>query len=145
MRHVIAPCLCLCLLATPLAARAAAPAAEWPVTPAGELARGWMTAYNGGEDAMRAFLSGRMTERALRERAVPARLERYRSLREKYGRLQFDRVVRAEPRELTVQLLDADAKRSEWVFTIEAGASPKLASVAIRERRGHGGFGGFHH
>ena len=54
--------LCLALLAP--AARAGTPGASaparWPDTRAGALARGWVTAFNTGEDSMRGFLVDHM-------------------------------------------------------------------------------------
>lgn len=113
----------------------------WPATRAGEVAKGWVTAFNGGEKAMQEFLATRMAAKALQEKAVPARVERYRDLREKYGRLQLDKVVKSQPHELTVKLLDADAKSREWVFKSEPRAPWKLASVGIKEPHFMHGFG----
>jgi hypothetical protein len=129
----------LACLATPSGPAAAAdPVTAWPATRVGEAAKGWITAFNAGEDAMREFLATRMAARALGERAVPARVERYRELREEYGRLQLDKVVQSAPYELTARLLDADAKPREFVFKSEARAPWKLVSVAIKEQGFHG-------
>lgn len=134
--------LFIALVAFSLPAPAASDAVPaWPATRAGAVAHGWVTAFNGGEKAMQEFLAARMAEKALRERPVPARVERYRDLREKYGRLQLDRVVKSEPYELTVKLLDADAKSTEFVFKSEPRAPWKLASVAIKQPGFHHGFG----
>ncbi len=147
MRPLVPTMLLSLLFACPHHAQAQkAPAASdaWPATRAGELAKGWVTSFNTGEAAMKEFLAARMAATTLAERSVPARVERYRSLREKYGRLQLDAVVKSKPHELTVKLLDADARSREFVFKSEPRAPFKLASVSIRERSGHG-FGGFHH
>ncbi len=53
-------------------------------------------------------------------------------------------MLKSESNELSVKLLDADAKSREFVFKSEARAPFKLISVGIKERSGHG-FGGFHH
>lgn len=126
---------------------AAKPAAAWPDTRVGALARGWVTAFDTGEDAMRAFLADHMAAKDLAERGVPSRVERYRTLRDQYGRLQLDRVVESSPTELTVKLLDGDAKSREFTFRSEAQAPWKLVSVSIKEAVPglHGLFGGFHH
>lgn len=134
--------IALALVAFSLPARAASDAVPaWPATRAGAVAQGWVTAFNGGEKAMQEFLAARMAEKALRERPVPARIERYRDLREKYGRLQLDRIVKSEPYELTVKLLDVDAKSTEFVFKSEPRAPWKLVSVAIKQPGFHHGFG----
>lgn len=128
-------------------APAAKPAAAWPDTRVGTLARGWVTAFDTGEDAMRGFLADHMAAKNLAERGVPSRVERYRALRDQYGRLQLDRVVESAPTELTVKLLDGDAKPREFTFRSEAQEPWKLVSVSIRETAPgiHGLFGGFHH
>ena len=127
-------------------AAAAAPAG-WPATRAGELARGWVTAFSTGEDAMREFLDQHMAPKSLEERDTRTRVERYKTLREQYGKLQLDAVIKSEPGELTARLLDSDAKSREFVFAVQTEAPYKLLSVSIREPMHglHGMFGGFHH
>lgn len=138
--------LCLGLCTLPLAALplVATETTSWPATRAGELAKGWVTAFNGGEAAMRAYLAAHMAASALAERAVPARLERYRQLREDYGRLQLDRVTKSEPRELSVKLLDGDAKSREFVFKTEDKAPYKLAGISMKQSHFMHGFGHGH-
>ena len=119
-------------------------APAWPASRVGEVAKGWVTAFNGGEKAMQGFLTARMSAKALAERPVPSRLERYRELREDYGRLQLDRVVKSEPYELTVKLLDADAKPREFIFKSEDKTPWKLASVSIKQPGFHHGHGSGH-
>jgi hypothetical protein len=139
----------LALLAAAVVAGAAvadAPAAAWPETRVGTLAKGWVTAFNTGEEAMRSFLKDHMAAKSLSEKGVPTRVDRYRTLREKYGRLQLDRVVASSPTELTVKLLDADAKSREFIFRAETQEPRKLVSVSLKEAvPSHHGFGGFHH
>ena len=132
--------LLACLAASSGPAIAADPVTAWPATRAGEAAKGWVTAFNSGEEAMKEFLATRMAARALSEKPVPARVERYRELREEYGRLQLDRVVKSAPYELTARLLDSDAKPREFVFKSEDRAPWKLVSVSIKEQGFHHGF-----
>src|SRR5512147_147838 len=102
-----------CLLSLPclpMAANAAPPSASWPATRTGEIARGWVAAFAAGEDSMRAFLSRNMAAASLAERGLGVRLARYREMREQYGRFQLEAVVKAEPAELAVKLLDGQAK-----------------------------------
>lgn len=115
----------------------------WPRTRAGELARGWVDAFSTGEAAMRAFLSRELAPKSLAGKNVHQRIERYRDLRERYGKLVFASVVKSTTSELTVKLLDSDMTPHDFVFTVQTAAPYKLVSVGIREM-GHG-FGGFHH
>jgi hypothetical protein len=135
-----------CSLAS-AAIAAGAPTGTWPDTRVGALARGWVTAFNTGEDSMRVFLANHMAAKQLSEKAVPARVERYRTLREQYGRLQLERVVASAADELVVKLLDGDARSREFTFRSESQAPWKLQSVSLKETAGglHGMFGGFHH
>ena len=93
---------------------------------------------------MKAFLARDMAPKSLAAKNVPQRVERYRELKEKYGKLQFASVVKEAPEELTVKLMDADATVREFIFAVQTEAPYKLISVSIREQGGHG-FGGFHH
>ena len=126
---------------------AAAPAAGWPATRAGELAHGWVTAFSAGQDAMRTFLESNMASRSLAERNTHTRVERYKTLRDQYGKLQLDAVTKSTPDELTARLIDSDAKAREFVFAVQTEAPYKLISVSMREPMHglHGMFGGFHH
>ncbi len=140
MRTRLAVLLLLAGLTAHSAPAVAADATAWPDTRAGEVAKAWVTAFNTGEDAMREFLATRMATKALGERPVPTRVARYRELREEYGRLQLDRVVKSTPNELTARLLDADAKPRDFVFKSEDRSPWKLVSVAIKEQGFHHGF-----
>jgi len=146
---IVAAALSLAL--TTPAVRADTPGASattsWPDTRVGALARGWVTAFNTSEDAMRGFLADHMAAKNLAERGVPSRVERYRTLRDQYGRLQLDRVVESSASELNVKLLDGDARSREFTFRSEAQEPWKLVSVSIKEAVPgiHGLFGGFHH
>jgi len=116
----------------------------WPDTRVGELARGWVTAFSSGDSAMKVYLAAHMATASLADKNVPQRIERYRDLREKYGRLELASVVKSTDEKLTVKLMGSDATRTEFIFTAQTEAPWKLVSVAIREA-GHFGHGGFGH
>ena len=119
----------------------------WPASRAGELARGWVTAFSGGETAMRDFIDRNMAPQSLAERNTRTRVEKYRTLRDQYGKLQLDSVLKSTPGELTARLIDSDAKAHEFTFAVQTEAPYKLLSVSMRETMHglHGMFGGFHH
>lgn len=131
----------------PLRAARAADNAIWPATRAGDLAHGWVAAFATGADSMKTFIERNLAPRSLAERDVRVRVERYRTLREQYGRLQLASIVSASPTAVTAMLLDADAKEHEFTFTIQDARPWKLVSVSIKEKLAgiHGMFGGFHH
>lgn len=151
MQRILVACVSFTWLglALSMATFAGTPAAKtvWPDTRVGTLAKGWVTAFNTGEEAMRGFLRDHLAAKSLSEKGVPARVERYQTLREKYGRLQLDRVLASSPTELTVKLLDADARVREFTFRAEDREPWKLVSVSLKEMVPgiHGAFGGFHH
>ncbi len=116
----------------------------WPDTRVGELARGWVAAFSTGEAAMKGYITTHLATTSLADKSVPQRIERYRSLREKYGKLELASVVKSTPENLTVKLMGSDATRYEFIFTAQREAPYKLLSVAIREG-GHFGHGGFGH
>jgi hypothetical protein len=83
-----------------------------------------------------------MAPASLADKGVPQRVERYRDLRRKYGRLELASVVKSSPEKLTVKLMASDATRTEFIFTAQTEAPWKLVSVGIREGHfGHGGIG----
>lgn len=145
MRSRLVLPLVLVLAACPMPTRSHA-GSRWPDTRAGRLAQGWVGAFAAGEDSMRRFLAAHVTPARLAERSLASRLERYRELREQYGRLQLDAVTESAPLALTARLLDADARPHEFEFRARAEGPCLLESVKVRQNRflPHG-FGGFHH
>lgn len=116
---------------------------EWPDTPAGKRARGWVTAYGAGEKAMRAYTKEAMSPASLERRGIGARMEAYRTLFERMGALRYAAVLESEPHVLRVRLFDAEARTHEFVFRVGATAPHHLESVAIHGR-GHGHGTGSH-
>ncbi|MCC6651750.1 MAG: hypothetical protein IT348_11430 [Candidatus Eisenbacteria bacterium] len=124
---------------------AVAAAEGWPATPEGALARGWVNAFCSGEDSMRVYLERHMAPKSLATRSTRVRVEKYRSLRDQYGKLQLTRVFTSKPGELVVRLMDSNAKEREFVFATQTAPVAKLLSVSIREQQsGHRGMFGFH-
>lgn len=151
MRRTMIACVPLLLILTgsfaPSASGGAADSSRqgWPATRVGRLSQGWVAAFCAGESAMRDFLAREMAPNSLKETGVSKRVERYRDLREKYGRLELVSVVKSEPGKLTVKLMDADGSPHDFVFTAQAAPPFKLVSVGIVERSHFGhGFGGWH-
>jgi hypothetical protein len=116
----------------------------WPDTRVGELARGWVAAFSSGDSAMTSYLASHLAPTSLADKSVPQRIERYRDLRKKYGKLELASVAKSGPEKLTVKLMGSDATRHEFTFTAQREAPYKLLSVAIREG-GHFGHGSFGH
>jgi len=118
----------------------------WPDTPAGAFARDYVTAFNGGDEAMKAFYARAFTPESLVVRPPEKRLTRYHDLREKIGTLAFGGVVKDSVGQLTVRLLDADAVPHEFTFEVGKAKPIRLLRISLKQTiSGHGGFGGFHH
>lgn len=113
----------------------------WPDTPAARIARGWVEAFNGGEAAMRGWLSRNLTPSSLEKKPLPERMEVYRTNRERWGRLVFASVEKSAPAELTVKLLDADANAIPFTFSVEDRPPYRLVSITLKQMHGHPGFG----
>jgi hypothetical protein len=96
---------------------------------------------------MRGFLENNMAPKSLAERDTHTRVEKYKTLRDQYGKLQLDTVIESTPGGLTARLIDSDARSHEFVFAVQTEAPYKLLSVSIREPMHglHGMFSGFHH
>lgn len=147
MRRMTVLCAALVVILAGASVGAAPPANRtdegWPKTHPGRLARGWVSAFSTGEEAMRDFLTRSMAPKSLESSSVPRRIERYRDLRAKYGKLEFASVVKSTPEKLTVKLMASDGSVHEFIFTVQSEAPFKLASVAVRQSHfgGHG-FGG---
>lgn len=115
----------------------------WPETPAGAMGRKWVTAFAAGDSAMRAFQHKELSPESLAKRSDQERSASYRKFRDQYGTLTLGSVVKSTPEELTVKLLDADAKSHEFIFKVKPGTPARLESVAMKQSHfGHGGGGG---
>lgn len=131
------------LVAAPKPAR---DAGDWPATPAGAFARDYVTAFNAGDDAMKAFYGRAFAPESLAVRPPEKRLTRYHDLREKIGTLAFGGIVKDSVGQLTVRLLDADAVPHEFTFEVGKAKPVRLLRISLKQTiTGHGGFGGFHH
>ena len=86
-------------------------AVAWPQTREGQLARGWVEAFDAGEPAMRKFLAENIAAASLATKGIEARLETYRSMREQLGSLRLARVHEERPSSLDVALTDAQGRR----------------------------------
>ena len=117
----------------------------WPDTPAGRTARDWVAAFNGGETAMKAFLTTHVPADEFRKKPMSERLETYRTNRDRFGRLTLGAVTSSSPTVLDASLIDEDMNAMPYTFTVRKDEPFWLVSITRKEMRGHMGFGGFHH
>ena len=120
-------------------------ASDWPDTPAGATARDFVTAFNQGDDAMKAFYLGHFEAESLAARPGEKRLARYHDLRGQVGSLGFAGVVEDSTSRIVVRLVDADGAPHEFTFVLEAAPPHHLRQVFLKQSVMHPGFGGFHH
>lgn len=126
-----------------VAAAADEDAEGWPPTRAGELAHRWVESFNTGEKAMKGCLAEIMAGESLKKTKLPARVERYRDLRERFGTLTLVSVDRSEPFKVEVTLAASDLSQHHFTFTAEDTAPHKLLAVSMMEP--HFGLHGFGH
>jgi hypothetical protein len=125
----------------PLAATGATAEEAWPSTRAGELARGWVEAFDTGEPAMQKFIAEGFAPSKHAKESIDERLASYRKLREQLGSLSFARVLHEEEGVLEVGLVDADGTEQEFTFEIERDPPQKLATITARLHVKHSIFG----
>ncbi len=124
-------------------AATAAPARDgWPDTPAGGIGRRWVAAFCAGDSAMKAFQDKELSAEAKAKRTNEERRATYKKLHAQLGALTLGKVVNSKPEELTVKLLDADAKSHEFTFKVVVGPPAKLTSVAMKQSHFQHGGGG---
>lgn len=111
--------------------------AVWPQTSVGQLARRWVEAFSSGEDALRRFLDQELTPASLAQRSLDQRLESYRALHERFGRLTLASVGSSHAGVLELSLNAADG--SPHAFTFEAQTEPpfKLLAVELMDTQTH--------
>jgi len=109
------------------------------------MARHWIDAFNGGDEAMRAFIRETTTPESLAKRGIAERLNTYHTFRDRMGTLSLASIDHSAPSQLDATLLASDLSRHPFTFTVENGPPYRLVSVAMKERsHGMGAFG-FHH
>ena len=113
----------------------------WPATPAGVLARDWVSAFGAGDDSMAACLNRVLPAESLAKRPMSERLVTYRRMHDELGTLTFFAVDRQSADELTVTLLAADLSKHKFIFTLQPDAPHRLLSIKTIQG-GHGSFPG---
>jgi len=155
MRHFVQVVLGLALLAGGAAAAPDSRAAQarpdttkyedregWPDTHAGALAHRWVRAFGLGEKAMKECLAEIMAPASLEKTDMKVRVERYRDLHERYGKLTLAKIEKSTEEQVEATLAAEDMSEHHFIFTAQPAAPYKLVSVAIKQP-GHGmpGFG----
>lgn len=135
--------LVVALAANGVSEKAGAGAVVWPASREGQVAKGWVEAFDAGEPAMRRFLAENLAASSLAAKGVDDRIVTYRSLREKLGSLALVRVVEERPGALDVGLADAKGTEHEFTFeleSVETGEPRKLRSITGRLTEQHSMF-----
>jgi len=91
---------------------------------------------------MKAFQDKELSAEAKTKRTNQERKETYKKLHGELGSLTLGKVVNSKPEELTVKLLDADAKSHEFTFKVVVGPPAKLTSVSMKQSHFQHGGGG---
>ena len=126
-------CLSLLLFLTPAAAqRTDAP--QLPDTVAGHRVAAYIKAFNSGdEQAMRAFFTENVSEDALKERPVEARLGIYRQMRGNMGEMELRKVKESKDDGVTVLVKTTQGGWFEIGFMFEPQEPHKFLALRVEE------------
>jgi len=101
-----------------------------PNTPNGACIADYFTAFNGGEEAMKAFFLKCFSEQSLKTRSMDERLNIYREMRQQLEQLRPERLVEADSVSATVL---ASAGPDTWLaYTFRFDSLPPYKMLAIR-------------
>jgi hypothetical protein len=114
----------------------------WPDTRAAALAHRWVRAFGQGEKAMKQCLTEIMAPASLEKTDMKVRVERYRDLRERFGKLTLTKIEKSTEDEVEATLAAEDLSEHHFIFAAQSVAPYKLLTVSIKQQ-GHGmpGFG----
>lgn len=108
------------LLASMLLGTRAVAGDIFPNTPAGQVARNYVSAFNGGDAAMRAFLVA--SSRPADQQALSDDLDRYRSLHTELGAMMPVRIIRQSAGSIEFEVNVAAGGTA--TLTVMAGGRP---------------------
>jgi hypothetical protein len=114
--------------------RAESPAAvfEWPAGPAGATAREFFAMVaDSSDDSIRAFETAHRTAAALASISMDERIQRARDLRQRFGALTPERVVRSADGVLVIGARAADGRTLDFEFNLVAGEPGKISSIGV--------------
>ncbi|HSQ59581.1 MAG TPA: serine hydrolase domain-containing protein, partial [Acidobacteriota bacterium] len=110
------------------------PAKPFPDSGPGPVAAAWFAAFNGDDDAARAFFREQFTPEALARRPVEERLELWKTLRAEHGALTPVDVTGAAASSLTVTARAARGAELTMRFEFESAAPHRFLGVRIEAR-----------
>lgn len=105
--------------------------AQLPQTAAGAAVAAYFKAFGEGEDAMRSFFDKYSTPEALQKPPMPARLARYRQMKERQGTLEIKKVITARPDFISVIALGQGSRFLRFDFEFENAAPFGLLGIRI--------------
>ncbi len=114
---------------------AAAQSGQFPATPQGKLAAGFVAAVNStDEDALAAFQDANFSEAALKRRPREQRVALGRQLREQAGQLTLKHIKSATATQIVATASGSNLAESALLtisFTFTGGDTPKIDGVTI--------------
>lgn len=105
--------------------------AQLPQTAAGAAVAAYFKAFGEGEEAMRAFFEKYSSPEALQKPPMPARLARYRQMKERQGALEVKKVITARPDFISVIALGEGSRLLRFDFEFETAAPFGLSGIRI--------------
>jgi len=108
--------------------------AAMPETPLGRAAAAYFDAFNSGDEVrVRRFFEENVSPEALSRRPATARLEVYRQMKSREGRLRIDRVLEASAERLVVLARNDANEGRRLEFAADPKAPGKIAGIGIEE------------
>jgi len=110
-----------------------APAAL-PETPLGRIAAAYFDAFDSGDEVrVRRFFEESLSPETLSRRPVSERLDVYRRMKSREGRLRVDRVLEASAERLVVLARNEASEGRRFEFVADPKAPGKIAGIGVEE------------
>jgi D-alanyl-D-alanine carboxypeptidase len=128
----------ICILFISILARAQQPStSELPDSPSGKCVAEYIASFNSGdENAMRAFFVKYVPTSELQQMPLERRLDRYREMKERMGKLEFKKVTESRDDVLSVLLNSAADGLFDFTFEFEPEAPHSFVRIRVEKVEG---------
>jgi D-alanyl-D-alanine carboxypeptidase len=125
----------LCSLFVPIVVRAQQPSgSSLPDSPSGKCVAEYITSFNSGdENAMRAFFVKYVPKSELQQIPLDRRLDRYRQMKERIGKLEFKKVTESRDDILSVLLNSTTSGLFEFTFEFEPQVPHSFVRIRVEK------------
>jgi CubicO group peptidase (beta-lactamase class C family) len=108
--------------------------ARLPDTVQGQLVAAYLDAFNAsGEERMRTFWGQYGTKDQSAQVTAETRLERFRMMRQRLGKLEMLKLVESSESAITVQVKSSEGSLAEFTFELASTVPPTLRGIGVEE------------